>query len=70
MDIDRDIHAIIGNPSTSYWPSDALKAALKRDPIDTAHDAEQLTSLLTQRAQEQTANALPWMAVQRAAMGE
>lgn len=66
MDIDRDIHAIIGNPSTSYWLSDALKAALKRDPIDAAHDAEQLASILTQRAQEQTANALAWMAVQRA----
>jgi hypothetical protein len=70
MDIDRDIHAIIGNPSTSYWLSDALKAALKRDPIDAAHDAEQLASLLTQRAQEQTANAVAWLAVQRAATGE
>ena len=66
MDIDRDIHAIIGNPSTSYWLSDALRAALKRDPIDAAHDAEQLASLLTQRAQEQTANAVAWMALQRA----
>ena len=42
MDIDRDIHAIIRNPATSYWLSDALRAALKRDPIDAAHDAEQL----------------------------
>jgi len=69
MDIDRDIHAIIGNPSTSYWLSDALRAALNRDPIDAAHDAEQLASLLTQRAQEQTANAVAWMALQRAQGG-
>jgi hypothetical protein len=70
MDIDRDIHAVIGNPSTSYWLSDALIAALNRDPIDAAHNAEQLANLLTQRAQEQTANALAWLAVQRAATGE
>ena len=50
MDIDRDIHATIRNPATSYWLSDALKAALKRDPVDAAYDAEQLASLLTQRA--------------------
>ena len=43
---------------------------MKRDPVDAGHDAEQLASLLTQRAQEQTANALAWMAVQRAATGE
>ena len=49
MVIDRDIHAIIGNPSTSYCPSDALISALKRDPIDAAHDAEQLVTHLTQR---------------------
>ena len=66
MDSDRDIQAIIANPATSYWLSDALKAALKRDPIDAAHDAEQLASLLTQRAQEQTANAVAWLVVQRA----
>ena len=70
MDSDRDIQAIIANPATSYWLSDALKAALKRDPIDAAHDAEQLASLLTQRAQEQTANAVAWLVVQRAASGE
>jgi hypothetical protein len=70
MDSDRDIQAIIANPATSYWLSDALKAALKRDTIDAAHDAEQLANLLTQRAQEQTANALAWLAVQRAATGE
>ena len=70
MDIDRDIHAPIRKPATSYWLSDALKAALKRDPIDAAHDAEQLASLLTLRAREQTANALAWLAVQRAASGK
>jgi len=43
---------------------------LNRDPIYAAHDAEQLATLLTQLAQEQTANALAWLAVQRAATGE
>jgi hypothetical protein len=66
MDRDRDIQAIIANPATSYWLSDALKAAFKRDPIYAALDAEQLASLLTQRAQEQTTNAVAWLAVQRA----
>jgi hypothetical protein len=50
--------------------SGALRYALKCDPIYAAHDAEQLASLLTQRAQEQTANALAWLTVQRAATGE
>jgi hypothetical protein len=44
--------------ATSYWLRDSFKAALKRDPIDAAHDAEQLATFLTQRAYEQTANAL------------
>ena len=55
--------------STSYCLSDALRTALKRDPIDAAHDAEQPAFLLTQRAQEQTVNALAWIAVQQAATG-
>jgi hypothetical protein len=42
------------NSATSYWLSDSFKAALKRDPID----AEQPSYVLTQLAQEQTANAL------------
>jgi hypothetical protein len=46
------------NSATSYWLSDSFKAALKRDPIDAAHDAEQPSYVLTQLAQEQTANAL------------
>jgi hypothetical protein len=56
--------------ATSYWLRDALKAVLKRDPVDAVNDAEQPVSLLHQRAQEQTANALAWMAVPRAATGE
>jgi hypothetical protein len=56
----------IDHPSTSFWLSDALRAASKRYPIDAAHDVEQLASFLTQRAQEQTANVVAWMAVQRA----
>jgi hypothetical protein len=60
------MQAIIGNPSPSFWLSDAIKAALKRDPID----AELLASFLTQRAQEQTGNAVAWLAVQRAAEWE
>ena len=68
-DSDREIQAIIANPATSYWLSDALKAGLKRDPLDVANDAEFLAVIFAKRAQEQAAQAMAWLAVQRAARG-
>jgi hypothetical protein len=38
---------ILTDPATSYWLKNALKAALKRDPVDVANDAEHLASLLS-----------------------
>ena len=67
MDSDRDIQAIIANPATSYWLRDALKAAMQRDPLDVANDAEFLAVIFAKRAQEQAAQAMAWLAVQRAA---
>ena len=61
------IQAINANPSTSYWLSDALKAGLKRDPLDVANNAECLAIIFAKRAQEKAAQAMAWLAVQRAA---
>jgi hypothetical protein len=38
---------------------------LKRDPLDVANDAEFL-AIIAKRAQEQAAQAMAWLAVQRA----
>ena len=37
----------LADPSTSYWLCDALKSAMKRDPVDAINDAEALLKLLT-----------------------
>ena len=51
-DSDREIQAIIAKPATSYWLSDALKAGLKRDPLDVANADELLAIIFAKRAQE------------------
>ena len=66
MDSDREIQAVLANPATSCWLSDALKAGLKRDPLDVANDAEHLALIFAKRAQEKAAQAMAWLAVQRA----
>lgn len=38
---------ILTNPAASSWLKNALKAALKRGPVDAANDAEHLASLLS-----------------------
>lgn len=45
------IQAVLSDPSTSNWLHIALTAALKRDCVDAAKDAELLASLLSERAQ-------------------
>jgi hypothetical protein len=37
--------AILADPSTSYWLSNAIKALEKRDPLDAARDAALLAQL-------------------------
>ena len=41
--------AILTDPTSSYWIKDALRAALERDPVDAANDAEILALVLDQR---------------------
>jgi hypothetical protein len=69
MSSDQEIQAAIQDPATSYWLRDALKAAMQRDPLDVANDAEFLAVIFAKRAQEQAAQAMAWLAVQRAARG-
>ena len=42
---------LLGDGATSVWMREALASALKRDPIDTANDAEALAQLLLWRAE-------------------
>ena len=41
---------ILGDPAASNWLKSALGEALMRDPIDAAHDAELLATVLSERA--------------------
>jgi hypothetical protein len=41
--------AILNDPSASYWLKNALRAALDRDPVDAARDAEILAAALSDR---------------------
>lgn len=41
---------LLASPFSSYWLKDALRAALDRDPVDAAHDAELLSLVLGARA--------------------
>lgn len=40
---------ILASPSSSSWLKDALQAALQRDPVDAANDAELLAAVLASR---------------------
>lgn len=70
MSSDQEIQAIIQDPSTSYWLRNAIQASLHRDPLDVANDAEHLAMIFAKRAREKAAQAIAWVAVQRAARGE
>lgn len=47
-----NIHAILEDPSTSYWLKDALTSALQRDIVDASQDAELLSQILRIRAND------------------
>jgi hypothetical protein len=49
---DDEISAITSDPSSSHWLRDALASALKRDPVDAAHDAARLSAVLEHRASD------------------
>ena len=56
--MDRDerklptIEDVMASPCTSRWLKVALSAALDRDAVDAAHDADMLAALLTARVDE------------------
>jgi hypothetical protein len=41
-----DFLAVLADPSASYWLRDAIKSAMKRDPLDALRDAETLADVL------------------------
>jgi hypothetical protein len=43
------IPEVLANPCTSYWLRDAIRSAVRRDPVDALNDAEFLADLLTAR---------------------
>jgi hypothetical protein len=43
------IDEVLVDPAASFWLKMALRSALRRDPVDAAHDAEILAQLLGQR---------------------
>jgi len=43
---------VVGDPTASFWLKNALRAALTRDPVDAANDAEVLARLLDQRCRK------------------
>lgn len=46
------IDEVLADPSASFWLRNALLAALSRDPVDAANDAEVLARLLDRRSRE------------------
>ncbi len=48
----RTIAGVLADPAASFWLKDALRSALKRDPVDSANDAEVLAKLLDERCRE------------------
>jgi len=46
------IDQVLTDPSASFWLRNALLAALSRDPVDAANDAEVLARLLDRRCRE------------------
>lgn len=44
--------AILNDPTASTWLKDALRSALRRDPVDAANDAAYLARFLDARCNE------------------
>ena len=50
-DADERIRHMLNDPAASRWLRNALRAALDRDPVDAANDAEILGEVLNARAE-------------------
>jgi hypothetical protein len=46
------IEEVLADPSASFWLRNALLAALSRDPVDAANEADVLARLLDKRCRE------------------
>ena len=46
------IEEVLLDPAASFWLKAALRSALSRDPVDSAHDSEILAQLLERRCRE------------------
>lgn len=46
------VDEVLADPTASFWLRNALLAALSRDPVDAANDAEVLARLLDRRCRE------------------
>lgn len=50
QDIENTIQNLLSAPDTSYWLKQSITAALARDCVDAANDAELLADLLVKRS--------------------
>ena len=50
------IENVLSDPATSFWLKHALSAAIERDPVDAANDADLLSLLLAIRAEHTLKN--------------
>jgi len=48
----EEIDQVLADPAVSFWLKDSLVAALSRDPVDAANDADVLVRLLSERCRE------------------
>lgn len=46
------IEGVLADPAASFWLKNALRSALRRDPVDAANDAEVLAKLLDERCRK------------------
>ena len=46
------VDEVLADPTASFWLRNALLAALSRDPVDAANDAEVLAALLDRRSRQ------------------
>ena len=66
MPSDQEIEYILGDSGLSDWFKTALRAALKCDPVQAAHDAGLLSLVLDQRVQETRPQRLAEKCIARA----
>jgi len=55
---DRAVLEACQDPCATSWFKAAARSALERDPVDAAHDAEELARLLSERSERILAEGL------------